>query len=158
MLLAGCLGPEIPRDAQIFERDWGTWKARQEGPLPAPVREDRRDAVTDAAAWRALWSGEAPSVDFGKSVALVAAVKLVEHPKDVPRIWRVREDDGGGLTVFVRVRQVGGDFRNEFAGAPGFHYVVVQKPAGEVRWRDIEVVYDQSGEVDSFRVLRNYDE
>ncbi len=114
--------------------------------------------VTDARRWSDLWGGIPPEVDFTKEVVLVAATRVVENPKDMPRIWRVRREEGKtDVTVLVRVRQVGGDFENKPAGGGGYHFVVVPKEAGPWHWKDVRVVYDAGGDVDELELVRSYD-
>lgn len=125
---------------------------------PAKVVADVREVVRDPRRWHDLWGGAPPEVDFTTSMVLVAETRIVEHPKDFPRVWQVRRAEGKpGFTVLVRVRQVGGDFDNKAAGGSGFHFVEVPREDGPVHWRDVRVVYVE-GEVDSLEVVKDYDQ
>ncbi len=125
---------------------------------PLPPGRDLRETVVDARRWSDLWGGIPPEVDFTKEIVLVAAVRVVENPKDMPRIWRLRREDGKkDVSVLVRVRQVGGDFENKPAGRGGYHFVVVPKEEGPFHWKDVRVVYDAGGDVSELELVKSYD-
>lgn len=156
ILCAGCASE--PKTAQAFGRDWASWKSEPKE-RPAPVGAEVREVVRDAKRWADFWVEGAPEVDFGRDLVLVATQKYCEHPKDRVRIWRVRYDEGEKERyVYVKVGQVGGDFKNEPKYGPEFHFVVVPAFEGGVHWRDIKVVYDVEGEPDSFELVKNWDE
>jgi len=155
LFLSGCATEAD--SAQRFSRDWGTWKTKQEG-TPAKVTADLREVVRDPKRWGEFWAGEAPPVDFTKEMVLVATVKLVEHPKDIPRIWRLKKEEDKEPVAYVRVRQVGGEFKNEFAGSAAYHFAVVPRSEEVIHWKDIRVVYTGDGDVDGFEVVKNYDD
>lgn len=156
LFCAGCASE--PKTSQAFGRDWASWKSVPKE-TPAKVTADVREVVRDAKRWGDFWAGEAPEVDFGKQLVLVATQRYCEHPKDRIRIWRVRYDeDEKERYVYVKVGQVGGDFRNEPAYGPEFHFVVLPVFAEGVHWRDIKVVYDAEGEPDAFELVKNWDD
>lgn len=158
LLVAGAGCAATDDEAQSFSVQWASWTEEMEAVKPLPPSRDLRDAVRDARRWSDLWGGVPPEVDFSKEMVLVAAVRVVEHPKDMPRIWRVRREEGKpDVTVLVRVRQVGGDFENRPAGGGGYHFVVVPKEEGPLRWRDVRVVYTADGDVDALELVKSYD-
>ncbi|MEK7468213.1 MAG: hypothetical protein AAB074_12435 [Planctomycetota bacterium] len=153
---AGCASSE--NDSESFSRQWQTATEESEAVKPLPPGRDLREVVTDARRWSDLWGGLPPEVDFKEEMVLVATVRVVEHPKDMPRIWRLRREDGKpDVSVLVRVRQVGGEFENKIAGKGGYHFVVLPKEEGPFHWKDVRVVYDAGGEVDTLELVKSYD-
>jgi hypothetical protein len=156
LLAAGCASSDY--DSQSFSHQWQTATEDTEAVKPLPPSRDLREVVKDARRWSDLWGGIPPEVDFTKQIVLVATVRVVEHPKDMPRIWLLRREDGKpDVTVMVRVRQVGGEFENRIAGKGGYHFVVLPKEEGPFHWKDVRVVYGAGGDVEGLELVKSYD-
>lgn len=156
LFAAGCASSD--NDAQSFSRQWQSATEEDEAVKSLPPNRDLREVVKDARRWSDLWGGLPPEVDFTKELVLVAMVRVVEHPKDTPRIWRLRREEGKpDVSVLVRVRQVGGEFENKLAGKGAYHFVVIPKEDGPFHWKDMRVVYDAEGELDTLELVKSYD-